>query len=86
MDHFKGHPKFGILVFEGVIAVGGIHNDFFHAMIDEGLDVFPGQALEQFLVTRFADAFPAAVLLGTQYPEGDTGLVEDSCCGLGHPL
>ncbi len=46
MNHLKVHLEFGILVFEGMVAMRGRNQDFLHPMIDKGLDVFPGQAFE----------------------------------------
>jgi hypothetical protein len=46
MDHFKVHPKFGILVFERVVAVRGRNKDFLHPIFDKGFDIFSGQAFE----------------------------------------
>ena len=63
--------------------MGGGNQDLFHPMIDKGLDVFPGQAFEQFLIAGLADAFSAAVLLGAQDPEIHPGLVEDRGRGPG---
>ena len=46
VDYLEIHPEFGVLVFEGVVAMRRRNQDFLHAMIDKILDVFPGQASE----------------------------------------
>ena len=83
MNHVKVDLELGILVFEGVVAMGGGNEDFIDPMVDEGLDVFSGQAFEQFLLTRLADAFSAAVFLGSQNPEIRFRLVKNIGCGGG---
>ncbi|GAJ20542.1 unnamed protein product [marine sediment metagenome] len=42
MNYLKVDLKFGILVFEGVVAMGRRNKDFLHPIIDKGFDVFPG--------------------------------------------
>ena len=69
MNDFKVYLKFGILVSKGVKAMGGRNKDLIHPVVDKRLDVFPGQAFKRFLITRLADAFSTAVLLGAQDPE-----------------
>ena len=46
MNHLKVHHKFGVLVFEGMVAMRGRNKDFLHPIIDKSFDVFPGQAFE----------------------------------------
>ena len=83
MDHLKVYFKFGILVFERVQAMRRGNKDLFHPVIDKSFNVFPGQAFEQLLIARLADAFTTAVFLDTQYPEIDPGLIEDAGGGSG---
>jgi hypothetical protein len=46
MNHLKVHPKFRILVFEGVVAMRGGNKNFLDPMIDKRFDVCAGQAFE----------------------------------------
>ena len=46
MNHLKVHFEFGILVFEGMVAMRRRNKDFLDAIIDKSFDVFPGQALK----------------------------------------
>ena len=46
MNDLKVHLEFGILVLEGVVAMGGRNKDLLHAVVDKGLDVFLGQFFE----------------------------------------
>ncbi len=63
MDYFKVHLELGILILEGVVAMGGRDKDLFHAMVDKGLDVLLGQFFEQVLIAGLPDTLSAAVLL-----------------------
>ncbi len=47
VDHLEVHAELGVLVLEGVIAVGRGDQNLFDPVVDEALDVFLGQALEQ---------------------------------------
>src|SRR5574341_1557562 len=71
------HHEVGVLVPERVVAVRAPDEDPLHAMVDEGLDVLPGQGLEVVLVAGLPDAFAAAALPGAQDPEIDAGAIED---------
>ena len=62
---------------ERVEAMRAPDEDPLHAMVDEGLDVLPGQGLEVLLVAGLPDAFAAAALPCAQDPEVDAGAIED---------
>ena len=40
MDDFEVHFKFAILIFKGMVAMRGSHQDFLYAAIDKSLDIF----------------------------------------------
>ena len=42
MNHLKVDLEFGILVLEGVVAMGGRENDLLYTVFDKRFDVFPG--------------------------------------------
>ena len=86
VNHLKVHLEFGIFVLEGVVAMRRGNEDLLHSIVDKSLDVFLGQALEQLLIPRLADALSAAAFLGTQDSEIHPGLVEDGRRGPGHFL
>ena len=44
MDDLEVHLELGILVLEGVVAMGGRDQDLLHPVVDKGLDVLLGQA------------------------------------------
>ena len=45
MNHLEVHLELGILVLEGMVAMGGGDQDLLHPAIDKGLDVLLGQRL-----------------------------------------
>jgi len=63
MDHLEIHPELRVFVLEGMVAVGGGHEDLLYTVLDKGLDVFPGQLLEEVLIACLADTLATAVLL-----------------------
>ena len=84
VNDLKGYLEFRVFVLEGVVTVGRRNKDCLHAMVDKGLDVLPGQFLEEFLIAGLADALAAAVLLLTQDPEIDVRFLEDLDGSLGY--
>jgi len=76
VDHLEVHHELGILVLEGMVAMGGLNKYLLYPVIDKGLDVLFRQLLEQFFIARLPDALPAAVLLGAEDAEIDACLIE----------
>ena len=63
MDDLEVHLELRVLVLEGMVAMGRGDKDLLHPVVDKGLDVLPGQLLEEVLIAGLADALAAAVLL-----------------------
>ena len=46
MNHLKVHHEFRILIFKGMVTMGGRNEDLLHAVINKVLDVFLRQTLK----------------------------------------
>jgi len=77
VDDVEAHLELGVLVLEGVVAVGGGDEYLLHARVDEGLYVLPRELLEEVLVARLAYGLPAAHLLLAEDAEADVRLLQD---------
>ncbi|MCK7471307.1 MAG: hypothetical protein MZU95_11395 [Desulfomicrobium escambiense] len=77
VDHLEVHLEIRILVLEGVVAVGEETRIFFTPLSIKVLMFSLASLLNSVLIAGLADAFSAAVLLGTQDPEIYPGFLED---------
>jgi hypothetical protein len=86
MHYFEIHTEFGILILERVITMWRRNKDLLHPVVDEGLNIFPGQVPEKCLVTDLTNTLSAAIQLGSQYPEIYPRLAKDIGSGNSHLL
>ena len=82
VDHLVVPAELGILVGQGVEAVGALGDDLLNPHLIEGLNVLHGQHLEDVLIARATSRVAGAVLSRTQDGEADPGPLEQ----LGHRL
>ena len=72
MEDLPFSAQLGILVLEGVQAVGRRDDDLLHALAVVQLDVGLGQLLEELFVADLADGLSAAALLIADDAEADS--------------
>ncbi len=84
MDYFKVAPQLRVFILKCLVAVGGGNDNFPHPVFNKGNNVTSGQALEQTLVACFANAFPAAVFLGSEDAKIGSGFLQDTSCSSGY--
>src|SRR5690606_25389943 len=86
VDHLEETAQGTVLVLEGVVAVGAGGDDPGYLGALEGVDVLPGQELEEVLVPHSPGGVAGADLLLAQDGEVDPRRVEDPGQGPGRPL
>ncbi len=81
VDHLIAHSKFGIFVFESVIAVGAKGDDFLELIFSEGLGILGDVLLEKEIISDSSCGVPGASFFVSEASEGSADFFHQSCQG-----